>query len=293
MTEFGTIAPAASPDTIPPVSGLVVLVTGASSGIGQRLAETMSARGHRVFAGSRRPGNGSSARVLPLDVRDDGSVAAAVGTVLSEAGRIDVLVNCAGYLHEGPLEELTLDELKAVFDTNFFGTARMVAAVLPGMRARRRGHLVNVSALAGLLAMPFWGAYCASKAALEAYSEALRQEVKPLGIRVSLVEPSFFRTALAGRKRRTAGTIPDYDPHRQRMLAALEEEERRAPEPREVVDLMVRIVEKPSTRLRHLVGRGGKNYVLRRMMSEPMWDAAFRRHWRLDGQRRPGTGTGS
>lgn len=181
----------------------VVLITGASSGFGQLLGQALSEKGYRVFGTSRNPAwstPASGMTMLALDVRDGASVTACVQSVLSTSARLDVLVNNARYVHEGPLEEVSLEELKAVFETNFFGAVRMVNAVLPAMRRDRSGHIIHVSSLAGLLPLPFWGAYSASKCALEGYSESLRHELKPLGIHVSLVEPSFYKTRLASNK---------------------------------------------------------------------------------------------
>ena len=187
----------------------VVLITGASSGFGKQLGLALIAKGYRVFGTSRNPGACTpipGLTMLSLDVRDDSSVAACVDSVFSQAGRLDVLVNNAGCVHEGPLEEMSLDELKDIFETNFFGAARMVNAVLPMMRERRGGHIINVGSAAGLMSMPFTGPYCASKYALEGYSESLRHELKPLGIHVSLVEPSFIKTSLSNHKKCTPET---------------------------------------------------------------------------------------
>src|SRR5262245_34289403 len=196
------------------------LVTGASRGIGQLLAERLAQRGYRVFGTSRVAQVSTGAvTMLALDVDDDNSVSACVEQVLRSAGRIDVLVNNAGRLDEGPLEEYSVANLQAVFDTNFFGVARMVNAVLPSMRGARRGRIVNVGSLSGLMPLPFMGAYCASKHALESYSESLRHELRPLGIHVSIVEPGYYRTGLAASKQRKAG-IAAYEPHRTRMFAS-------------------------------------------------------------------------
>ena len=221
--------------------------------------------------------------MLPLDVRSDSSVAACVSTVLDLAGSVDVLVNNAGYVLEGPLEEAGVAGLQAVFDTNFFGTVRMVNAVLPTMRASRRGRIVNVGSVAGLMPLPFYGAYGASKHALEGYTESLKHELLPLGIDVSLIEPAFYRTTSALHKQRTSGAIADYDPHRQRMLDALASQEAMAPLPDPVVDLLVRLVTNPRrNRLRHVLGKYTIDYWLRGICPEWIWDFGMRRYWRLD-----------
>ena len=173
----------------------VALVTGASSGFGRLTAEHLLRDGYRVFGTSRRelPDTERGVEMLTLDVRSEESVRECVGRVLQTAGRIDLLVNNAGLLVTvGPDEEVSPEEAQLLFETNFFGVTRMTHAVLPSMRSRRSGRIVNVSSLAGLLAVPGQALYSATKFAVEGYSEALRQELMPYGITVSLVEPGFF-----------------------------------------------------------------------------------------------------
>lgn len=263
---------------------MIVLITGASSGFGRLLAERLAGTGHSVFGTSRAP-DSSEARaftLLPLDVRDDGAVARCVEEVTRRAGAVDVLVNNAGYVHEGPLEELALDELKALFETNFFGAVRMTSAVLPAMRARRSGRIVNVSSMAGLMPIPFAGAYCATKHALESYSESLRHELMPMGIAVHVVEPGFFKTGISARKLRTRAVIADYDAQRSRMYDAFAREEERSPPPGPVIDLLVRLVEGRHKPLRHPIGREALNWRLRGLLPEWVWEKGVRRNFRLD-----------
>jgi NAD(P)-dependent dehydrogenase (short-subunit alcohol dehydrogenase family) len=158
----------------------VVLITGASSGVGQSTARLLARRGFTVFGTSRNPSSADrvpGVEMLTLDVRDDDSVRACVETILHRSGRLDVVINNAGYELAGALEELSSEEARAQFETNFFGVVRMVNAVLPLMRHQKRGHIINVSSLTGLTASPFLGIYSASKFALEGYTEALRHEV--------------------------------------------------------------------------------------------------------------------
>ena len=186
----------------------IVLITGASSGIGKAVARRLAGGEYVVFGTSRDPsGSGEipGVKLLPLDVRSDNSVSACVQAVLDQAGGLDVLINNAGYALTGAVEEASLEEAKEQFETNFFGIARMVKAVLPVMRRRGRGRIINISSLAGLAPMPYQGFYSASKHALEGYSEALRQEVKPFNIHVSLVEPGFIRTGLGREQPESRG----------------------------------------------------------------------------------------
>src|SRR5215216_4101677 len=154
----------------------VILVTGASSGVGQATARLLAQQGHNVFGTSRAITSAeplANITMVALDVRSDASVADCVSTVSRQGGRIDVLVNNAGYELAGALEEHSMEEAKAQFETNFFGLVRMTKAVLPIMRRQRQGQIVNISSLAGLTPIPFMGMYSASKFAVEGYTDAL------------------------------------------------------------------------------------------------------------------------
>ena len=183
----------------------VTLITGCSSGFGLLSALRFAREGHEVFATMRntaRAGELEAARdagslpitVVELDVDDTGSVNKAVGEVLDRAGHVDVLVNNAGFGISGPIEEFDVDAAKRVFETNVFGVLRVTQAVLPSMRERGSGAIVNVSSIAGVVSAPFGGIYAASKHALEAISHALHYELHPFGIRIGVVEPGSFET---------------------------------------------------------------------------------------------------
>lgn len=195
------------------------LITGVSSGLGKAFAEGALAAGHTVI-GTVRSGDAAAnfralsdrAHPLILDVTDFDAIPATVAKAEADIGPIDVLVNNAGYGHEGVLEESPLDDIKRQFDANVFGPVAMIKAVLPGMRARRTGHIVNVTSMGGFITMPGISYYCGSKFALEGISEALGKEVKGLGIRVTALAPGQFRTDWAGRSMdRTPRSIADYD----------------------------------------------------------------------------------
>jgi NAD(P)-dependent dehydrogenase (short-subunit alcohol dehydrogenase family) len=185
-------------------SSLVVLVTGSSSGFGRAIAEGLARDGHRVFAATR--GSGpilAGATDVTLDVTEETSVAKCVDAVMAAAGRIDVLINNAGLGIAGAIEDTSADEARAQFDTNFFGVHRMCRAVLPHMRKQRAGCIINMSSLAGQIAIPFQGFYSASKFAIEGYTEALRMEVRCFSVRVSMIEPGDFATAFTANRRMT------------------------------------------------------------------------------------------
>jgi short-subunit dehydrogenase len=191
----------------------VVLITGASSGFGKSAAALLAGRGYKVYGTSRKPQSGSDGKVhtLALDVDSDTSVKSCVETLLGREGRIDVLVNNAGAALTGGAEETTIEEAKAHFETNFFGAVRMTKAVLPTMRKQKSGKIINISSIAAKIPVPFEGYYAAAKAALLAYSESLRQEVKSLNVHVSVIEPGFFKTNLTNQRKVAAEKIHDYD----------------------------------------------------------------------------------
>ncbi len=196
------------------------LITGVSSGLGRAFAAGALAAGHRVIGTVRRvedaerfavvaPGR---AHPLLLDVTDYLAIPEAVARAEAAAGSVDVLVNNAGYGHEGVLEESSIDDLQRQFAANVFGPVAMIRAVLPGMRARRRGHIVNVTSMGGFITVPGISFYCGSKFALEGISEALGKEVAGFGVRVTALAPGQFRTDWAGRSMdRTPRSIDDYD----------------------------------------------------------------------------------
>lgn len=195
------------------------LITGCSTGIGRSIATAALARGHQVAVTARQPETIAAlvaidpdrTIALPLDVTDAAQVASAVSETEQAFGGIDVLVNNAGYGYMAALEEGDDAEVRKLFDTNYFGVVSMIKAVLPGMRARRDGHIVNISSMTGLVANPPNIYYSSTKFALEALTEGLAKELQPLGIRVSAVEPGAVRTDWASRSmKETTHPIADY-----------------------------------------------------------------------------------
>jgi NAD(P)-dependent dehydrogenase (short-subunit alcohol dehydrogenase family) len=225
-------------------------VTGASSGIGKSCAEHLAKSGYRVYGASRR------SAALPMDVRDDASVRAAVADLITREGRIDVVVNNAGIAIAGAVEDTSIEEAIEQFDVNFFGVLRVCRAVLPHMRERRSGCIVNIGSIAGLAAVPYQGLYSASKFALDGLSEALRLEVRPFGIRVVLVEPGDHRTGLTENRRPTAAARanPAYRDRFERAVKRMAADERNGPPPEAVARLLHRIIQLKKPRLRYTVG---------------------------------------
>ncbi len=235
----------------------VVLITGASSGIGRAMALALHQAGYRVYGTSRNPAAhlGLPYPLLALDVTDGDAARQVVQQVAAEAGRLDVLVNNAGWGIAGAVEDTTPDEARALFEVNFFGVHRMVRAALPVMRAQGHGLIVNISSLAGRVGLPFQGFYSASKFALEGLSEALALELAPLGIQVVVIAPGDFRTDFTNRRQRVAGFASSaYRAWAEKVLSIMERDERRAPEPDAVARLLLRILRTPRPRFRYTVG---------------------------------------
>jgi NAD(P)-dependent dehydrogenase (short-subunit alcohol dehydrogenase family) len=208
------------------------LITGVSSGFGRALAEAALRDGHIVVGTVRKQADradfeklGPGAHAVILDVIDTGEIAPAIAVIEKNIGAIDVLVNNAGYGHEGILEESSIDDLRRQFEVNVFGAVAMIQAVLPTMRQRRAGHILNITSMGGIITLPGLSYYHGSKFALEGISETLGKEVKDLGIHVTAIEPGGFRTDWAGRSMvRAARSIADYDtliePIRKRRMEA-------------------------------------------------------------------------
>lgn len=267
----------------------VVLVTGASSGVGQSTARLLSQRGYKVFGTSRNPAGAELiplVEMLSLDVRADDSVWSCVESVLTRGGGLDILINNAGHEVAGALEEISLDEARSQFETNFFGVVRMVNAVLPVMRRQRRGHIVNVSSLTGLSSIPFLGFYSASKFALEGYTEALRHEVKPFNIHVSMTEAGFLKTPMMNHRQVGAHPLAEYDQWRARALDAIHTHEEKSPGPEAVAETLLEIIGSQNPRLRYLIGTQARSIArLRRFLPAAMFEQGVRRTFSLDKAR--------
>jgi NAD(P)-dependent dehydrogenase (short-subunit alcohol dehydrogenase family) len=266
----------------------VWFITGCSTGFGRELARSAAERGFCVAATARNPamltdlvaGHQGKVKALALDVTDADQVKQAVSAVERSFGRIDVLVNNAGYGYLAAVEEGEEKEIRALFDTNFFGLAAVTRAVLPGMRARRRGTIVNITSVAGIIGLAGSGYYAATKFAVEGLSEALAEEVEPLGIRVMLVEPGPFRTDWAGRSlKQSSGMMRDYEQtagHRRREITA--HSGKQAGDPARAAEAIIKALQSPVPP-RHLVlGREGLQRVedqLNEMLHEvELWKEA-------------------
>jgi NAD(P)-dependent dehydrogenase (short-subunit alcohol dehydrogenase family) len=268
-------------------NGKVVLITGASSGIGKRCCEHLASRGMIVYGTSRSLQNsdGGPYRTFRMDVTDDASVNEGIQQIQSRHGRIDVAINCAGYGIAGAVEETRPEEAMAQFDTNFFGAHRVCRAVLPIMRQQKNGVIINISSLAGLLAVPFQAFYSASKFAMEGMTEALRMEVRPFGIRVALIEPGDFKSEFPANRVNVADSISSriYSEALERCVGVMREEEKNGKEPDDVARLAERIINDPSPRLRYTIGPMGERIgpALKSILPHKLYEYLFMKHYKL------------
>lgn len=234
----------------------IVLVTGASAGIGAAIALRLSKAGHTIFGTSRKEyaaPPAASVRMLVMDVRSEPSVAQAVAQVLESAGRIDVLINNAGFGIAASVEDTKPDDMQRQMDTNFLGPLRVCQAVLPAMRAQGSGRIIQVSSLAARIGIPFQGAYSASKAALEGMSEALSMEVKPFGIDVVMIQPGDTKSNFTASREWTnaakAGGV--YAARAGHAIAVMEKSEQAGPPADRVARIVERAVNVAKPKLRY------------------------------------------
>jgi len=268
-------------------SNQVVLVTGASSGLGLATATLLQEKGYRVFGTSRNPSKATSPpkfEMLVLDVNSDDSVNACVESLLEKSGgKLDVLVNNAGFGLVGGIEETKLEEARLALETDFWGCVRMVKAVLPSMRKQRSGRIINIGSMETVIPVPFHGYYVAAKFALEGFSEVLRQEVKSLGIQVSIVKPSMFKTNALNAGRITTNKILDYDGMRERVRASFRKRAEAGEDPILLAELVMRIIETAKPRLHYSVGRRKYFVTLRKKLPESKYENMLRKRYNLDG----------
>ena len=268
--------------------GKSVLITGTSTGIGRAAAGMLAAKGYRVLATMRSPekgrdlaeeakANGWDLGVVPLDVRDDASVR----TALEQAGDIDVLVNNAGFEVWGPLEEMTVDDLKDQFETNVYGPFRLITAVLPRMRRRGGGVIVNVSSVAGRVSAPLNGLYSASKFALEALSETIHYETGHFGVRCHIVEPGGVATPFPDNRRLVGAAAGDEGSPYRELITQWESAAERLTggaraQPEEVAAAILEAIES-GDKLRYPVGQDANLvFTARKAMDDAQFEAAMR-----------------
>ncbi len=262
----------------------VVLVTGASQGIGKAIAEKFAQHGDRVFGTARQPESirWQAGTLLRLDVQEEESVAQCIGTILSQAKRIDVLVNNAGITIPGAIEELSLTQVKAVFETNFFGVVRMTQAALPAMRRQAAGRIVNIGSVGGFLPMPFQAVYAASKHALAGWTETLDFEVRRFGIRAILIQPGFIHTNID--RNSIPGPFIDsvYEAERSRVGEKMRRCIENGDNPVKVAEAVLQAATAKVPNGKVLVGRGARRVrILRTFLPKTLFELGIRRQFDL------------
>jgi len=264
----------------------VAVVTGASSGIGAATAQKLAEAGFQVFGTSRRPSSDGALayELLPLDVTDDDSVDTFVSEVLRRTGRIDLLVNNAGFgVAAAGAEEVSMDQAKFIFETNFFGVLRMTRAVLPSMRQRGSGRILNMSSVLGFLPMPYGALYSATKHAVEGYSESLDHEVRTLGIRVSLIEPAYTKTPFDANLLEADARLEEYQAVRTSVAQRIQQVMSTAQTPDVVADCVLKAATDRHPKLRYTpVGLATQLRYLRRFTPSRVLDSALRKDLRLE-----------
>jgi NAD(P)-dependent dehydrogenase (short-subunit alcohol dehydrogenase family) len=269
------------------IKASIALVTGASSGIGEATALRLAKAGYKVYGTSRHGGAQSGQRsfaMLPLDVTSDESVDAAVKELIRLEGGIDLLVNNAGFgVAPGGAEESSIQQAKAIFETNFFGLIRMTRAVVPHMRRQGRGRIINIGSVLGFLPMPYGALYSATKHAVEGYSESLDHELRTRGIRVSVIEPAYTKTQFDANFLAPDSKLDEYREARALLDKVLKKVMATADEPTIVADVVLQAAMDARPKLRYAAGGlASRLRLLRRFAPARLVDAGIRKDLRLD-----------
>ena len=264
----------------------IALVTGASSGIGEAAAKRLADAGYKVYGTSRRgsqPGQ-LNFQMLPLDVTRDESVDAAVAELMRLEGRIDLLVNNAGFgVAPAGAEESSIEQAKAIFETNFFGLVRMTRAVVPHMRRQGSGRIINIGSVLGFLPMPYGALYSATKHAVEGYSESLDHELRTRGIRVCVIEPAYTKTQFDANFLAPDSVLDEYREARALLDKVLKKVMATADEPTVVADVVLEAAVAARPKLRYAAGPlASRLRLLRRFAPTGLVDGGIRKDLRID-----------
>lgn len=242
-----------------------ILITGGSSGIGRSVAFYLAEKGFRVVGTTRHPerlpvelSEQQNVRYVAMDVTDPASVRNGISEALEHLGGLDVLVNNAGISHLGPFELISEESARQYVETNFLGVSRVTRAILPVMREQKDGLIINIGSLAGLMGIPFQAYYAATKFALEGFTESIRMELQPFGIRVTIVEPGNFITEIAQHRQTIAEVPPDYSPHYGPARSKIEESLYEGDDPRGIAELIGKIIQLKKPKVRYAAGKGSK-----------------------------------
>lgn len=262
----------------------VALVTGASTGIGRASAEALRDAGYHVFGTSRKsvPQRFDGITILTADVTSDASVTKLVDDVLSEAGRIDLLVNNAGFGVTGAAEESSIAQVRSLFETNFYGVVRVTNAVLPIMRKQRSGRILNVGSVLGLVPAPYGAYYSASKFAIEGYSESLDHEVREFGVRVAVIEPGATRTSFEGSNVRGDRPLVAYEQTQAKYRVAFDQTMAAGDPAEEVAATIVRAARDKTPRLSYPSSKAARQTAFaRRFLPRSLFDRILHKQFGL------------
>lgn len=241
-----------------------ILITGASSGFGLMLANELQAKGYRVIGTSRTPEKYASRlsfKLLKLDIDSDASISSFTQELFKEVNQLDVLVNNAGFMITGVAEETPIELGRQQFETNFWGTIKLTNALLPYFRKQRRGHIISLSSIVGLIGPPNLSYYAASKHALEGYFKSVRFELNQFNINVSMVEPRWFKTNIGENAIVNIGSIKDYDGYRNKLDSLTNEGINNAEDPIKVTKMIEKLIETKQPAFRNLVGKMSSTVV--------------------------------
>ena len=263
----------------------VILITGASSGIGKAIATYLHSKNYKVYGTSRNPGNlNLPFNMVALDVTKPQTIESAVAEVIKNEGKIDVLINNAGKGITGPIEDTPTDEMRANFNTNFFGVIDVVKAVLPQMREQKSGVVVNITSIAGYMGLPFRGIYSASKGALELVTEALSMEVKNFGIKVINVAPGDFATNIAsGRYHTPVFETSAYKEKYAENLALMDNHVDGGMDPEVMAKALHQIIENKNPNIHYKVGGFMEKFsvILKRVLPDKVYEKLLMNHYKL------------
>jgi len=265
----------------------VVLITGASSGIGKSIGLFLKEKGFIIYGTSRNPDkvtDSGGLKLLSLDVTNGGSIAKAVATIINEQGKLDVLVNNAGVGITGPIEETPTEEMQNAFNTNFYGPINVMKAVLPQMRKQGSGLIINITSIAGYMGLPFRGVYSATKGALELVTEAMRMETKAFGIQITNLAPGDFATNIASGRYHTP--VYDDSPYKETYGMSLKEMDSHVDEggdPDEVAKQIFKIINTEKPKIHYKVGAFMQKFsiVLKRVLPDKMYEKLLVNHYKL------------
>ena len=262
-----------------------ILITGASSGFGKLMAELLHSQGYKVVGTSRQPEKyTTNFPLIKLDVSKEDSVINATNEYFTKYGELDILINNAGFGISGPVEDFTLDEAKAQFDTNFFGTFCMIKYVLPHMRSRKKGTILNISSIAGFIGLPFQAFYSASKFAMEGLVEGLRLEVEPFNIKVFNINPGDYKTDFTENRIECNKISLDYKDRYEKTLSKYKKDELGGSNPSEVASLVLKLINKEKNyKVGYLVGRPDQKLSpkLKGILNSRFFEKLIKNHYNL------------